>query len=219
MQGCCSFAGDANQQFDRPKVAAELKRFHENGPGITTRLLIEGIVQSKALGPTVLDVGAGFGGLALALLEQGASSAVAVDASSAYVETARHEATRRGRSASIQFVLGDFVDAASQVSRASTVTLDRVVCCYPAWEPLLTAALAHAEHCFALSYPRSAWYVRAALAIENGRRRLARNPFRTFVHPVRSIDSLITRSGFTLSVRRETWMWRVDVYVRHGLRR
>ena len=214
MQGCCGFAGHANQQFDRAKVAQELKRFHENGPGITTRLLIDGIVHSKALGASVLDVGAGFGGLALALLEQGASSAVAVDASSAYVETARNEAARRGRSGAIQFVLGDFVDAAPQILPASTVTLDRVVCCYPAWEPLLTAALAHTEHCFALSYPRHAWYVRAALAIENGRRRLAHNPFRIFVHPVRSIEDLITRSGFALSVRRETWMWKADVYVR-----
>jgi len=75
MQGCCGFVGNANQQFNQAKVAPELKRFHEHGPGNTTRLLIEGIVRSKALGSTVLDVGAGFGGLALTLLEQGASSA------------------------------------------------------------------------------------------------------------------------------------------------
>ena len=214
MQRCCNFPGQANQQFNRAKVAQELKRFHQSGPGVTTRLLLEGIVQSKALGPTVLDVGAGFGSLALALLEQGASSAVAVDASSAYVEAALDEAARRGHSAALQFVLGDFVEAASQIVPASTVTLDRVVCCYPSWEPLVATALAHTENCLALSYPRNAWYVRAAMALENGQRRLAQNPFRTFVHPVRLIEDLITRSGFVLSVRRETWMWRADVYVR-----
>jgi SAM-dependent methyltransferase len=214
MQGCCNFPGQASQQFSRAKVAQELKRFHQNGPGVTTRLLLEGIVQSKALGATVLDVGSGFGSLALALLEQGASSAVAVDASSAYVEAAQNEAARRGHSAAVHFVLGDFVEAASQILPANTVTLDRVVCCYPSWESLVATALAHTENCLALSYPRNAWYVRAAMALENGQRRLSQNPFRTFVHPVRLIEDLITSSGFALSVRRETWMWRADVYVR-----
>lgn len=213
--GCgCAFTREANRQFTPAKVAEELKRYRENGPGVTTRLLIEGIVQSNSLGPSVLDIGAGFGSLAFALLERGASNAVAVDASSAYVEAAQREATRRGRTDAIRFVLGDFVDVAHDLPVASTVTLDRVVCCYPAFEQLLTAALAHTERCLALSYPRTTWYVRAAMAIENGRRRLAGNPFRTFVHPVTSIENLITRAGFSLSSRRKTWMWAADVYVR-----
>ena len=214
MQGCCGFPGHASRHFNRAKVAEELRRFHEKGPGVTTRLLIEGIIHSEGPGRTVLDVGAGFGGLTLALIEHGASSAVAVDASSAYVEAAQNEVARRGHRAAVRFVLGDFVDTASDILPASTVALDRVVCCYPAWEPLVTAAIAHAEHRLAPSYPRDAWYVRVALAIENGRRRLTRNPFRTFVHPVTSIEDLITRSGFILSSRRTTWMWNADVYTR-----
>jgi tRNA1(Val) A37 N6-methylase TrmN6 len=213
--GCgCAFTGDANRQFNPAKVAGELKRYRENGPGVTTRLLIEGIVQSNSLGRSVLDIGAGFGSLAFALLERGASSAVAVDASSAYVEAAQREAAYQGRTGAIRFVLGDFVDVAAGLPPASTVTLDRVVCCYPAFEQLLTAALAHTERCLALSYPRSTWYVRAAMAMENGQRRLTGNPFRTFVHPVTLIENLITRAGLRLSSRRKTWVWTADVYVR-----
>jgi hypothetical protein len=44
--------------------------------------------------------------------------------------------------------------------------------------------------------------------------RLARNPFRTFVHPVDLMDDIITGAGLRLSSRRETWMWSADVYVR-----
>jgi tRNA1(Val) A37 N6-methylase TrmN6 len=213
--GCgCAFSSHANRQFTPAKVAEELKRYGENGPGVTTRLLIEGIVQSNSLGRSVLDIGAGLGSLAFALLERGASSAVAVDASSAYVEAAQQEATRRGRTDAIRFVLGDFVEVAPDLPPASTVTLDRVVCCYPAFEQLLSAALAHAEQGLALSYPRDTWHVRAAMAVENGQRRLVGNPFRTFVHPVASIENLITRAGFSLSSRRKTWMWTADVYVR-----
>jgi magnesium-protoporphyrin O-methyltransferase len=215
MPGCCShFECSASQQFNLKKVEREVKRYRAKGPGPTTRLLVDGISQSGVLAGTVLDVGSGFGGLTLTLLERGASSAVAVDASAAYVAAARDEAHRQGRSDAIRFVHADFVMAASDLPSASIVTLDRVVCCYPSYLQLLDAAVARTERCLALSYPRDAWYVRAGMALENGQRRLARNPFRTFVHPVGLIEDIITRAGFRLCSRRETWMWSADVYVR-----
>ena len=81
MPGCCSssFESAANQQFNQKKVAQELKRYREKGPGPTTRMLADGIAQSGALSGTVLDVGSGVGGLTFALLDRGATSAVAVD--------------------------------------------------------------------------------------------------------------------------------------------
>jgi tRNA1(Val) A37 N6-methylase TrmN6 len=212
---CCSgFERDATRHFNVEKVADELKQYRENGPGVTTRLLAEGIARSGALTGTVLDVGAGFGGLTLTLLERGASSAVEVDASAAYIAAARGEAERQGRAGTIRFVHADFVAAASGIGAARIVTLDRVVCCYPAFEPLIEAALSRAEHCLALSYPRDVWYVRAAMGVENGQRWLKRNPFRAFVHPVAAIEDLIARAGFRLANRRETWMWSADVYTR-----
>jgi SAM-dependent methyltransferase len=131
-------------------------------------LLVDGISQSGALAGTVLDVGSGFGDLTLALLERGASSAIAVDASAAYVGAARDEAHRQGRSDAIRFVHADFVVAASELPSTSIVTLDRVVCCYPSCQQLLDAAVARTERCLALSYPRDVWYVRAGMALENG---------------------------------------------------
>ncbi len=215
MPGCCSvFERAADQHFNPKKIALELQRYREKGPGPTTRLLADGIAQSGALSGRVLDVGSGIGALTFSLLEQGAASAIAVDASTAYVGAARDEAVRRGRTDAIQFVHADFVETASQLPSASVVTLDRVVCCYPSWERLLDAALEHAERCIALSYPRDAWYVRLGMTFENGQRWLARNSFRTFVHPVQKIEEIIRVAGFELSSRRETWIWSVDVYLR-----
>ena len=99
MPGCCCspFESAANQQFNQAKVAQELARYREKGPGPTTRMLADGIAQSGALSGTVLDVGSGVGGLTFSLLDGGATSAVAVDASTAYVGAARDEAVRRGR--------------------------------------------------------------------------------------------------------------------------
>jgi hypothetical protein len=91
-----------------------------------------------------------------------------------------------------------------------------VVCCYPSYEPLLDAALRHADRCLALSYPRDVWYVRAAIAVENRLRWLVRNPFRTFVHPLSMMERTIRQAGFELSSRRETWIWSADVYTRRS---
>jgi SAM-dependent methyltransferase len=217
MPSCCSaFESAADQQFNQRKVAQELKRYRENGPGPTTRMLVDGIAQSGALSGTVLDVGSGIGALTLALLDRGAASAIAVDASTAYVGVAREEAGRRGRTDAIQFVHADFVESASQLPSASVVALDRVVCCYPSWQRLLEAALGHAERCLALSYPRDAWYVRLGMTLENSQRWIARSSFRTFVHPIPKIEETIRRAGFERSSRRETWMWSIDVYLRRA---
>lgn len=215
MPGCCStFEDAAGRQFDPKKVAAELRRYREKGPGDTARLLIEGIARSGDAAGTVLDVGAGVGAIAFALLDRGASSAVAVDASSAYIAAAREEAARRGTGDAVRFVHADFVDAGPALPSADTVTLDRVVCCYPAVDRLLETALGHARRRLALSYPRDRWYVRLALGLENLQRRVTRNPFRTFVHPVPAMERAIRDAGFELTSRRETLVWSADVYMR-----
>src|SRR5262249_51607764 len=161
MPSCCqAFASTASNHFDGKLVARKLKHYREHGPGPTTRLLADGIAKAEPLGKSVLDVGAGFGGLTFALLDRGASRCSVVEASASYIEAAREEAKRGGRADAIQFVHADFVEAASTIPSASVVTLDRVVCCYPSSEPLLDAAVAHAERGLALSYPRDIWYVR-----------------------------------------------------------
>ena len=117
--GCSPFECAANQQFNHKKVAQVLRRYRQKGPGRTTRLLMDGILQSAPISGTVLDNGSGVGGLSVALLERGASSVVAVDASAAYVSAARDEASRRGRADAVRFIHADFVLAASEVPSAS----------------------------------------------------------------------------------------------------
>ncbi len=85
MPGCSTFERAAEQQFNQKKAAEELARYRRKGPGLTTRLLQEGIVQSGAIRGTLLDVGSGVGSLTFGLVERGLTRAVAVDASSAYL--------------------------------------------------------------------------------------------------------------------------------------
>jgi SAM-dependent methyltransferase len=162
----------------------------------------------------VLDVGTGIGALTFELLEAGATQAIAVDASSAYIATALREAARRHRFEAIQFIRADFLEAAPQIPSAALVTLDRVVCCYPASGPLLTEALRHAERRFAFSYPRDVWYVRVWNAVLNIKRRLTGHPFRMYIHSASRMAEVVTDAGFGLVSRRRTWAWSVDVYAR-----
>jgi 2-polyprenyl-3-methyl-5-hydroxy-6-metoxy-1,4-benzoquinol methylase len=85
-------------QFTLQKAAGEMKRYREKGPGPTTRLLRDGLVDAGLLEGTLLDVGGGVGALSFDLLDRGVARAVVVDASAAYLAVASEEAARRGRS-------------------------------------------------------------------------------------------------------------------------
>ena len=97
---------------------------------------------------------------------------------------------------------------------ADVVTLDRVVCCYADYRLLLRDAARHARSGLALSYPRDRWFMRLGIWFENAFRRIRRNAFRTFVHPIGEIERVLSDDGFRLSARTETATWAADIYVR-----
>lgn len=210
---CEAFGNTADQHFAAKKVAKELRRYRRKGLGPTTRGLRDGLASAGLRQGTVLDVGGGLGVLSLELLDLGMDRATVVDASSAYLAAASDEATRRGRSTSIRFVHGDFLVLAGQLAPSTVVTLDRVVCCYPSYLPLLEQSLQRAERGFALSYPRDRWFVRLGMTFENAMRRWHGNPFRTFVHPPADIQRTIEAAGFRLVSRARTMMWSADVFI------
>lgn len=211
---CCGFGDAAERQFGPAKVAKELKVYRRKGPGPTTRLLQDGLTAAGLTTGEVLDVGAGFGALSLALLDHGMTRAVLVEASSAYLAAASEEAARRGRTASATFVHGDFVEVADRLDPSTVVTMDRVVCCYADYPTLLDRSVQRARRGFAYSYPRDRWYVKAGVWIENLVRRARGNSFQTFVHPVARMEEQIERAGFVRVERRCQAGWCGDVYIR-----
>jgi ubiquinone/menaquinone biosynthesis C-methylase UbiE len=133
MSTCCSvgFRRVADSHFNAKIAAKELARYRKAGAGVTTRFLRDLVAETRGTDGILLDVGCGIGALTFELLERGMNQAVAVDASAAYLAAASEEAARRGASAAIRFVPGDFLDVASSLPAAAVVTLDRVICCYP----------------------------------------------------------------------------------------
>ena len=202
------------RHFDDKRARAELEAYRRRGPGPTTRRLLTGLGTLGGTEGTLLDIGAGIGVLTLELLKAGVDRAQCVDLSPASAAIGRAEAERQGWAANIRWREADFVTVASELEPADVVSLDRVVCCYPAYRPLLEEAAKHTRRFLALSYPRSRWFVRAALWVENTLRRVRGNPFRAFVHSPSALDTLLRESGFTRRYQESTLAWHADIYAR-----
>jgi tRNA1(Val) A37 N6-methylase TrmN6 len=210
---CCSFEGSVDRQFGEKHARRELRRYRRRGVGGTARMLLAGLAETRLTGGTLLDIGAGIGGVTFELLARGVTRAVVVEASAACADAVTAEAARRGETAAVTVVRGNFLDVAAHVPAATIVTLDRVVCCYPRYEELLAAALGRAEHGFAFSYPRERWYMRTTMALANLVLRTT-SGFRTFVHPERAMRRLIEEAGFELVRHAHNVAWSADVFVR-----
>ena len=214
MGSCCStFCTTTERQFNGAVARRDLKRYRRRGPDATTRLLRDTILRAGAVG-SVLDVGTGIGALSFELLAAGVPKATAVDAASAYLAVAREEAGRRNLADRLELLHGDFVALAPQLAPTDVVAMNRVVCCYPAYEPLLEKALDRSRRFFAFSYPQDRWYVRTVVSLMNFARAMFRNPFRVFVHSAAGMHALLARGGFSAVSRRTTPVWAVELYAR-----
>lgn len=208
---CCSSSCAAAAQFD-PKVAErDLQRYQRQGPDLSTRILLSELRRWPLEGLHLLDVGAGIGVIAVELA--GLAGVTLADASPAYLEAARHLASRAAPRPA-QFLLGDFAATAASLPNAAIVTLDRFVCCYPNVEALLRGAAARARGMVAFTYHPDRWYLHAAVALENSWYRLNQNPFRAFVHSPEGMAAVLESAGFVRAARQATLQRALDVYRR-----
>jgi magnesium-protoporphyrin O-methyltransferase len=211
--GCDGYASpidDRSAQEDRA-------RYRRAGPDRTTRMLLHMIVARSEDGLSVLDVGGGIGVIDLELLKAGAGRAVLVEASPPYLEAAREEARDAGLADRIEIVAGDFVHHAADIEPADIVTLDRVVCCYPDADALVSASAAKARSLYGLVLPRDRWYVRWAIRLDNLRYRLKRRAYRAHAHANARIDAMTLASGLRPSAEAFTFVWRVVLYARDDM--
>jgi 16S rRNA G966 N2-methylase RsmD len=212
MPSCQCVATD--RHFTPARAQAELAQYRRRGPSGTARLILKSLSDLAVTPRTLLDIGAGIGVLHHELLARGVGRAVHLEAAAAYIATAEEEAGRRGHAGRVHFRHGDFVSLAPELESADLVTLDRVVCCYPELEPLISLSAEKAERYYVLSFPHNRWYVRAHTRWQNYRRRRAGNAFRTFVHPVTQIEALVRAAGFQVERSCRTIVWAVLVYKR-----
>ena len=207
--------GSLPNTFSDREAANDLKRYLQKGPDATTRALIDAVVGEGVAGSSVLDIGGGIGAIQLELLAAGASRAEAVDASEAYIVTARDEAARRGYGDRTSARVGDFVTLAPVVDEADVVTLDRVVCCYPDVDALLSAAARKSTRLVGLVYPRDTWWNHVAARAIAAWGWLTRDSTRWYLYPPERVDAVMRGAGF--AGRRpitRSFIWQVVLYRR-----
>ncbi|HSE51771.1 MAG TPA: class I SAM-dependent methyltransferase [Gemmatimonadales bacterium] len=202
------------RHFDEGRIRKEVESYRSSGPLPTTRGLLSQILSREPMPETVLDIGSGIGALSLTLLEAGVKQAICVDMSPAALAANAEEARRQGVGDRIQRVEGDFVAIAPTLPQVDLVVLDRVVCCYPDYAPLLEQATSHSRRVLALSYPKDRWWVRLAMWIENAWRGIRGDDFKSFVHRSAAIAEVLQRSGFTRARELSTFAWQMELYTR-----
>jgi magnesium-protoporphyrin O-methyltransferase len=210
---CCQCQG-IEELFSQKYVAKELSRYRAKGPDKTTDMLTEAVKKEGVEGLTLLDIGGGVGAVQHALLGAGVNHATNVEASTAYIGAARAEARRRSLADRISFYHGNFVDLAADIPPADIVTLDRVICCFPDMEKMVSLSAARAGKLYGLVYPRDTWWVKLGLALQNFYFRLRRSPFRTFTHPTKAVEAILGKYGLKRHFYRRTLFWQVAVFTR-----
>lgn len=214
---CSQCAGIADQ-FDDAAVRKKLRQFRRRGPDRTTRLLIDAVRDaletSDLQGGVLLDIGGGIGAIHHALLNGRVTRAFHVDASNAQIAAAREETTRRGHSANVEFVAGDFIALADGLPTADVVTLDRVICCFDDMEGLVSRSARKTGRFYGAVFPRNVWWMRVGIAATNLVQRLKRTTFRVFLHDPVAIDRVLRSAGLAPRATRETLGWQVVVYAR-----
>lgn len=212
---CCRQCQGLEELFDGEVAAGDLEDYRQNGPARETRILLDALRRHDLNGLTLLDIGGGVGVIQHELFAAGIASAVDVDASSAYLRTARQEAERRGTAERTQFHHGDFVALAEQIAPADIVTLDRVICCYPDMPALVRLSAARARRFYAFVFPRDAFYLRWAQRIAAAFLWLTRSRFRFYIHSADEVDRLLRASGLKPGFQQRTGLiWQVRLYVR-----
>ena len=208
---CCEITDNA---FSDAEARSEMRNYRRRGPMKQTKLMLEAIRSLGLRNADLLDIGGGIGAIHHELLKDVAQDATHVDASSAYLREAKAETARRGHSERVHFIHADFTEVASELPKADIVTLDRVVCCYPDFQRLLTAAAEHSQRALALTYPRETWYLRIGLQIANFFQKLRNDPFRVFLHPISEMDLLLKQEGFERVSLRRLFVWEMALYRR-----
>jgi magnesium-protoporphyrin O-methyltransferase len=210
----CEHCCGAQKLFGEREAAKEVRRYRKKGPRKTTRRLLEGVADRDIEGLSLLDIGGGIGAVQIGLLERGLAYATDVDASTAYLNTARQEMEERGLDQKTRFIEGDFLDLHQEIESHDIVTLEKVLCCYPDMEGLLEHSLAKCKRFYGLVYPRDGVVAGALTGLANLFFWLQGNPFRTYIHPVRRIRRTLAKHGMRKVYSNRAFPWIIEWYAR-----
>jgi SAM-dependent methyltransferase len=191
------------------------ERYKTKGLSRNSKLLLKFILDGNVKDQAVLDLGCGTGGLSIELLKHGAQNAVGFDLSPKMIDAATELARATGFESRAKFQEGNA--ATTELPRSDIVVLDKVLCCYSDWRPLLDNATAASRAMVGFIVPRDEGITklpfRIALKIGNYFQR-RRGGVLFYLHPLGTIDKTLRDSGFKRQRKQGSRFWLVFLYSR-----
>jgi len=210
----CKHCCGADQFFDLKGAQKKMKKFKLKGAGKITKRLLKTLLLQGVNGKTLLDIGGGIGAIQWIFLENGGEKTTDVDASTEYLKVAEAHAIENKMEENTQFIHGDFIDRSDEIQKHDFVTLDKVVCCYPDYKSLLGLALDKCNETIALSFPVGGPISKFVAIFENIYFYFKKNPFGTYIHSPKEIESFILDHGFQKVKKSISFPWHVQIYRR-----
>jgi 2-polyprenyl-3-methyl-5-hydroxy-6-metoxy-1,4-benzoquinol methylase len=213
MDGCCDPRG-CNDMFG-PRFARHLaSRYRKRGLDKTAARMVAYLVDQGVDGASVLEIGGGVGDIQLELLRRGASRTTnleLVDAYDTYATDLAETAGMRDRMIRRQV---DIAATPDEVGVHDIVVLHRVVCCYPDYERLLTAAADHAKRLLVFSHPPRNWVSLTFTHLQAIGFRLMGKSFRTFAHPPAALVAVPEGRGMRTDYIHRGPVWQIVGFAR-----
>jgi 16S rRNA G966 N2-methylase RsmD len=208
MGDCCDQPGYQTVFSDR--FARHVARsYRKRGLDRTQRRMVSFLTDRGIKDASVLEIGGGVGEMQIELLSHGAREATNLEISSSYETQAAALLERFGMTDRVTRRFVDIATSPEEVEPADVVVLHRVVCCYPDYERLLSAAASHAKHLLIYSHPPRNPLRRMMISCENLLHRLRGNDFRAFVHPPAAMIKAAQAQGLSVSYRHRGMSWNI----------
>jgi 16S rRNA G966 N2-methylase RsmD len=208
MSDCCKRTGYQTVFSDR--FARRVARtYRKRGLDPTQRRMVAFLTDRGIKDASVLEIGGGVGEIQIELLSRGAREATNLEISRSYETQAAALLGGSGMTDRVTRRLVDIATSPDEIEPADVVVLHRVVCCYPDYERLLSAAASHAMRLLVYSHPPRNLPSRMIIGCENLLRRLRGNDFRAFVHPPAAMIKAPQAQGLSVSYRHRGMSWSI----------
>jgi SAM-dependent methyltransferase len=210
----CGETGRISREFDGD-ACDFCERYRSKGLSRSSKLLLKFIQDGNARDKAVLDLGCGAGGLSIELLKHGAQSVVGFDLSPRMIGAAAELARAAGFESRAKFSEGNA--ATAELPKSDIVVMDKVLCCYSEWRPLLKNAMEASHSMVGFTVPRDQGITklpfRIALRIANYFQK-RRGGVLFYLHPLGTVDKTLRDSGFKRLRKQGSRFWLVFLYSR-----
>lgn len=208
MGDCCD-SDEYDNVFGDRFVKKVARRYKRRGLTRTSSLIVEYLCAKAIEGASILEIGGGMGEIQVELLRRGAAVVTNLEISNGYEAEAGRLLEKSGLRDRVTRRLVNIAARPDEVEPADVVVLHRVVCCYPDYEGLLSAAGSHARRLLVFSHPPRNILTLADFGFDNLYRRARRDAFRTFVHPPEAMVAVLNRTGLVTRYQHRGLSWNV----------